>query len=148
LVFLLAMGFDMRIVPIGSTTHRRKALRKGFQPDCAFYIARAAEMQAKDPADDDPETMPPADLIIEVDVTSPSLPRFPIYAAFGVPEIWRFQDGRVWFYRLEQGEYIELRASLAFPPLTPEQATKFVENGQRLSALAWGNQILDWARRQ
>ena len=38
---------------------------------------------------------PPPDLVIEVDVTHSSVPRMPIYAALGVPEVWRLAEGAV-----------------------------------------------------
>ena len=85
---------------------------------------------------------------IEVDVTSPSLPRFPIYAAFGVPEVWRYKNGRVSIYRLEQNRYVEAPSSSAFPPLTPEIATRFMEDRKRLDNIAWAHAIQDWARQQ
>jgi len=147
LVSILAEEWDIDVMGFGSMTYKRKALQKGFEPDSAFYVARAAEIRAKDLDEIDPENAPPADLIIEVDVTSPSLPRFPIYAAFGVPEIWRYKDGSVSFYRLEQGRYVEAPSSLAFPPLTAEIATRFVEDRKRLKMAGWGRQIRDWARR-
>jgi Uma2 family endonuclease len=148
LVFALGVGLGIRVTPIGSTTHKRKALRKGFEPDSGFYVAKAVEMEAAGLIPEDPETLPPADLIIEVDVTSPSLPRMPIYRAFGIPEIWPYKDDRVFFYRLEQGGYVESASSLAFPPLTAELATKFVADRIRLGNIAWANQVLDWARVQ
>ena len=32
---------------------------------------------------------PPPDLIVEVDISHPSLDKFPIYASLGIPEVWR-----------------------------------------------------------
>lgn len=39
------------------------------------------------------ESDPPPDLVLEIDITSSSLDKRPIYAAFGVSELWRY-DGR------------------------------------------------------
>jgi Uma2 family endonuclease len=38
---------------------------------------------------------PPPDLVAEIDVTHRSLDREAIYAAMGVPEIWRFDGNRL-----------------------------------------------------
>jgi Uma2 family endonuclease len=148
LVSILSMEFGIRISEAGSMTYKRKVLEKGFEPDSAFYVARAAEMEAIDDDEVTAENAPGPDLIIEVDVTSYSLPRFPIYAAFGVREIWRHKDGCVSFFRLEKGRYVETSSSLAFPPLTAAQATKFVEDRLQLGNIAWERQVREWARRQ
>jgi Uma2 family endonuclease len=118
LVQLIAMDLGINFRQLGSTTFKRKRLRKGFEPDSAFYFASAAEMEGLDL---DPEIDPPPDLIIEIDVTSPSLDRFPIFAAFGAPEVWRYHGSRVTFHRLEIGQYVETPRSSALPPLTSQR---------------------------
>jgi Uma2 family endonuclease len=147
-VVLLSEELGIRVSEAGSMTYKREALLKGFEPDSAFYIARAAEIEAKDLDEITPENAPPADLIIEVDVTSMSLPRFPIYAAFSVPEIWRYQNDRVSFYRLELDQYVEIKSSIAFPPLTSQMATVFLEDRKRMDNITWARRVRDWARAQ
>lgn len=145
LVEVLAEEFGIDVCAVGSMTFQRENLRKGFEPDSAFYIAHATEVEGTevDPAGD-----PPPDLIIEVDVTSPSLPRFPIFAAFGVPEVWRYDGSRVTIHRPEGGRYVEVASSPAFPPLTAEIATRFLEERRRLRSTQWVRQVRDWARQQ
>ena len=84
--------------------------------------------------------------MIEVDVTSPSLNRFPIFAAFGVPEVWRYDGLRVVIFRLSGADYREAGASGIFPALTSERATEFLEASQRLNSLEWLRQVRQWAR--
>lgn len=61
---------------LGSLACRREDLDRGLEPDECYYVGR-----------------PPPDLAVEVDITVSSVPRQPIYAALGVPEVWRY-DGR------------------------------------------------------
>jgi Uma2 family endonuclease len=145
MVDVLAVEFGIDVIQVGSTTFKREELQKGFEPDSAYYIARAAQVQGRyvDPADD-----PPPDLLIEVDITSPSLPRFPIYAAFGVPEVWRYDGARVAFYRLEGGRYGETASSLAFPALTSEIATRFLNERKEVPSTQWVRRLQEWARQQ
>ena len=145
LVDVLAEEFDLDVRPFGSMTFQREDLQKGFEPDSAYYIAHASKVEGTevDPAGD-----PPPDLIIEVDVTSPSLPRFPIFAAFGVPEVWRYDGSRVAIHRLEGGRYVEVASSSAFPSLTAEMATRFLEERKRLRSTQWVRQVREWARQQ
>lgn len=90
--------------------------------------------------------LPPPDLIIEVDVTSESLDRFPIFAAFGVPEVWRYDGSRVAFFRLEAGRYAESDCSAALPPLNAALATQFLEESRRLASYEWLRRVREWAR--
>jgi Uma2 family endonuclease len=38
--------------------------------------------------------------VIEIDITSPSLDKFPLYAAVSVPKVWRYDGTHVTMYRL------------------------------------------------
>jgi Uma2 family endonuclease len=144
-ILLLCGELRIRAHPIGSTTIKRKRLQKGFEADSAYYFARADQIR---PRDVDPETDPPPDLVIEVDVTSPSLPRFPIFAAFGVLEVWRYVGPRLEMYVSEGGQYIETASSLAIPPLTADMATEFINERDRLDLPEWVDFVRDWARQQ
>jgi hypothetical protein len=60
---------------------------------------------------------PPPDLIIEVDYTSASLDRLPIYLALGVPEVWRYDHPIMQIYQLSHGVYIPCDVSPTFANL-------------------------------
>jgi Uma2 family endonuclease len=66
----------------------------------------------------DLETDPPPDIVVEIDVTNESLSKFPIYAALGVPEIWRYDGARFDKYERQQSEYVACSTSRSFPELT------------------------------
>jgi Uma2 family endonuclease len=51
---------------------------------------------------------PPPDLVIEIDITSPSLDKFPLYAVIGVPEVWRYDGTHVTMHRLAGERYVEV----------------------------------------
>jgi Uma2 family endonuclease len=63
---------------------------------------------------------PPPDLLLEVDFSSSSLNKEPIYVALGVSEIWRYANGELTLKQLQQGQYTQLIFSPAFAnlPLT------------------------------
>ena len=75
---------------------------------------------------------PAPDLIVEVDITSLSTGRQNIFAAFGVPEIWRFDGEKMQILRLENDKYIEIPNSLSLPKVTPEILTEFVNKSETL----------------
>src|SRR5438876_5554095 len=82
----------------GSTTWKRSRLRKGSEPDTCFYVANAPKIIGKRKID--LESDPPPDIVVEIDTTNESLSKFPIYAALGVPEIWRYDGKRAYIYKL------------------------------------------------
>ncbi len=75
----LAVELEIDFRNFGSATFRRKDLKKGVEPDSCFYIQSVTAIKGK--RDFTLDDAPPPDLIIEADVTSSSLPRFPIFAA-------------------------------------------------------------------
>src|SRR6516225_1845301 len=105
-----------RRIPIQScrsTTFRRMDLRRGVEPDNCYYIENEAVV--RDREDADLAIDPPPDLVVEVDVTSKSIARLPIYAALGVPEVWQWRDETMHVLRLKSRKYVKVRASQALP---------------------------------
>lgn len=144
IVEVIAEEMDLDIANLGSTTFRREEFKRGFEPDSCFYIQNEERIRGK--IEIEPGVDPPPDLIIEVDITSPSLDRFPIYARFGVPELWRYDGEKLAIFKLENGEYAEAAQSIALPPLTSESLTHFVEEGLTLKRTTWVRKLREWAR--
>ncbi len=127
---------ELDFITAGSTTFRKDKGRKGFEPDDSFYFKNADIIRRKD--DIDLSIDPPPELIIEVDVTSPSLPRFPIFAEVGVSEVWRYDGTDVIFYRLqENGKYQQVAESLCLPKVKSITITQLVEASFELSRREW-----------
>ena len=144
LVEVLAEEWNLNIARLGSTTFKREDLQKGFEPGSCFYIQHAREIIGKEEIDLSED--PPPDLTIEVDITRESLNRFPIFAAVGIPEVWRFDGTSVTFFHLESGLYKESDHSLAFPALGYEIATEFLMQSKKLKSTVWLREVRDWAR--
>lgn len=133
-------------VRTGSTTFKRKDLAKGFEPDSSFYFRDAAAIRAK--GEEDLATDPPPELVIEVDITSSSLDRFPIFAAVGVREIWRYDGQRVRFHTLDGNNWRLIDESLVLLPMTAAQATIFLERDRHEKASDWLRALHEWIRAQ
>ena len=130
----------------GSATFKRQDLSKGFEPDSSFYFRQADAIRGKDEID--LATDPPPELIIEVDISRSSLNRFPIFAAIGVAEIWRYDGQRVQFHALEGKAYRPIDQSLVLPPMTAAQATIFLERDRHEKAILWLRALREWIRAQ
>jgi Uma2 family endonuclease len=109
----------------GSTTFRRKEKAKGLEPDECYYFKDEAKMRGRKRVDLSKD--PPPELVVEIDVTSRSVPREGIYAALGVPEIWRFDGDRMQCLHLIGGKYAVRKMSVAFPFLEPALLLRFIE---------------------
>lgn len=136
------MGLD--VDALGSMTFRREDLDRGFEPDSCFYIQNADQVFGK--AELDPAVDPPPDLVIEIDITSPSLNRFPIYAQFGVAEVWRYDGERASIFVIEDGGYVEVVRSKSLPLLTATDVSRFVEESKTTKRRAWIRKVREWAR--
>lgn len=147
LVEVVAEETNRDFHPAGSTTYTREDLEKGFEPDSSFYLDERAE-RVRGKSELDLLVDPPPDLIIEIDITRSSLPRLPIFAAVGVPEVWRYDGTRVIFCRLAEGSYVEVERSIALPPLTSRQAGVFLAESRREKGPAWLRRVREWVRAQ
>ena len=128
----------------GSVTLKQEELARGFEADASFYVTHVSRVRGLSRID--LHSDPPPDLVIEVDVSRSSLDKLPIYAALGVPEVWRCRSGSVYVYRLVGANYVETNQSEVLPGLTSTQLTAFAQEGLWESRQAWRQRIQDWAR--
>lgn len=131
----------------GSTTFKLAEKKRGLEPDRCYWIQNAPRMRGRD--EYDPESDPPPDLAVEVDITSSSLPRMSIYADLGVPEIWRYKNGVVTIHLLrETGDFEESDVGLAVPALTPEVVTRFLNLRSELDDTDLLKAFVRWVREE
>jgi Uma2 family endonuclease len=146
LVLAVADEVGITAEDLGSTTFRREDLERGFEPDSCFYMRNEEAIRGKDRIDLTVD--PPPDLVIEVDITSPSLDKLSIYARMGIPEVWRY-DGRKVSVLILGGEgYAETARSVALWPLTSEILSRFIEESKTLERRAWMRKVREWARKR
>ena len=127
---ILAEELGVALEPRGSSTFKRRRLLKGAEPDASFYVKNAAAIVGKRRIDLSID--PPPDVVVEIDITSESLSKFPIYAALGVPEIWQYQyNGKqACIYHLVDEDYVEASASRSFHSLTAQAITDYIEQSK------------------
>lgn len=126
----LAQNLDIDYLPAGSTTFRREDLARGFEPDECYYIDNAYGMRGKDEVNLDFD--PPPDLSIEVDIASSSLDRMSIFAAVGVPEVWRHDGQKLIFNILRNGVYLVSETSTVLPNVNSVELTSLLEQSKGL----------------
>jgi len=146
LVELLAEEFEVESRAFGSTTYKRKDLKRGFEPDSCFYFKNEARMRGKKRLDLSVD--PPPELVLEIDITSLSLKKLPLFAAFGISEVWRFDGKEVEILILKSSEYCRTESSLALPKVTAAAISHFVHESVKTGRLEWIKKVRAWARQQ
>ena len=115
LVCAAAEVLEMNLRRAGSVTLRLRPKQAGAEPDSSFYIQ--SEALVRHLTELDLQVDPPPDLVVEVDITSSSDRRMPIYARLGIPELWQYDGLTVQYYLLKDDEYEAVQISPTFPNL-------------------------------
>lgn len=141
----LAEEFGMQLAPYGSMTFRRADLERALEPDQCYWIAHEAQMRGM--RHWDPATHPPPDLVIEVEISRSVLDRIGIYAALGVPEIWRY-DGEALRVEILQSDrtYQPVEHSPTFPSVPLEEFVRFLQPQEGVSYLDIIRSFREWVR--
>ncbi len=144
--FIIALAEELGIEArsAGSTTLKRKIIKKGIEPDTCYYIQNESAIRGKETLD--LETDPPPDLAIEIDITSSSVNKLEIYSALGVPELWRYNGQNLKFYQLLEGQYVESEFSVTFPIVRVSDISRFIEQSKTMGEIALLKSFRVWVR--
>jgi Uma2 family endonuclease len=144
LVTTVAEELGIDILNLGSTTYRRADLLRGFEPDSSFYIQSLDRVIGKKTLDLSVD--PPPDLVIEVDITSNSINKLPIFASIGIPEVWRYDGASFSLHILTEGSYPESKNSSVLPKLHASVIASFIEDAKVTRSTAWLKSVRRWVR--
>ncbi|MBC6479314.1 MAG: Uma2 family endonuclease [Hormoscilla sp. GM7CHS1pb] len=129
LVEALADELEIEIMQLGALRLDREDLTRAVEPDTCFYIQNELRVRGKkiNLTED-----PPPDLVFESDYTSSSIDKFLLYAALGVPELWRYRRETLQVYQLIGGKYEPSNTSTAFPVLPIAEVPGFIAQSQAI----------------
>jgi Uma2 family endonuclease len=129
----------------GSTTWKRKAKKRGIEADRSYYLTSAPKVRGKPEVD--LKSDPPPDLAIEVENTSSSIDQLGIYAALGVPEVWRYDGESLTIHALQQkGNYAEQTQSQFLPPAATAKMVEWLGKCDDFDETDWVKQFRQWVR--
>jgi Uma2 family endonuclease len=144
LISALAEELDIDLESRGSATFRKKIKARGVEPDTCFYVQNAHCLIGQRTIDLNVD--PPPDVAVEIDNTADSTKKFSIYASLEVPELWLYNLTQVRFYKLEDGVYYEIENSIAFPLLSSDMLTNFIEQSKTEGQTATLKAFRKWVR--
>ena len=140
LVHLAAEVLRINLKGYGSTTFRRRDIKRGFEPDACFYSKNLYRVLGKKSKLDLLKD-PPPDLVVEIDLGRSSLNKESIMAQFGVPELWRYRRRSWRILVLTPGGYRERSESSILPGLTRALITTLIEQSRTVEPLAWNRTV-------
>ncbi|MEH1835594.1 MAG: Uma2 family endonuclease [Nostoc sp.] len=143
-IIALAEELGIEVRSAGSTTLKRKRLKRGIEPDTCYYIQNELAIRGKENLD--LENDPPPDLAIEIDITSSSVNKLGIYSALGVTELWRYDGQNLKFYQLIEEQYVECKFSIAFPIVSVSEISRFIEQSKSMGEIALLKSFRAWVR--
>jgi Uma2 family endonuclease len=125
LVECLAEELGLPLVPVGNVTVAREDLDRGFEPDECYYIQNAARVVGVKALDF--ERDPPPDLAVEIEKSRTVIDRLPLYAAVGLPELWRYDGDGLVVLRLQADRtYAPVSVSPTFPGVPLADLVRFL----------------------
>ena len=146
-VLMLARGLGHPCSGAGSTTWERPELKKAKEPDACFYLDH--EPMIRGLKEIDLNIHPPPDLAIEIELTRPLGAGLAVYAALGVPEVWRHDGQRLDFLHLEaDGTYSTQDRGRSFPGLRSWEVLGWLQRAEAIDQANWSVEVEDWARRE
>ena len=137
------LGIDME--NLGSTTFKREDLERGFEPDSCFYFEQAALVRSKEELDLSVDPSP--ELVIEIDVTSTSIRKDPIYAQLGIREVWRYDGNALRIGKLVGEGYLASETSEALPLVTATVLSQFLERSRTATRPELVKSFRQWIRK-
>jgi Uma2 family endonuclease len=146
---LATVWFEERSIPslcCGSMTFQSELREKGLEPDDCWYFSHIEEMQQHDEFDADQH--PPIDLALEVDVTTNSEVKLPIYAALRVREVWLCGPSAIRVMGLKRGKYVEQEGSRVLPDFPLERALNLVQERHACDDTALMRKFREWIRQE
>lgn len=143
LIGVLADEMDLEVEGLGATTFTREDLERGFEADSCFYVQNVDKIRNKERID--LATDPPPDLVIEIDITNPSINKLLLYGEFGVPEVWRYNGDRLEMLCLRENQYEATEESVAFPKVSATVLTRLLQQGKALGRTGWLRMTRAWA---
>ena len=89
---------------------------------------------------------PAPDLVVEVDITSRSRQREKVYGALQIPEIWRFDGQTLTLLVWQEGAYVRVERSLAFPQVEAKAIEGFLQRAMETDYLEPVREFREWLR--
>jgi len=124
LVRLLSLRLKFKFRSFGHATMKKSKAQRGKEPDGCFFIRSCDLIGRRKHLDF--ENDPPPDIAVEIDLSTKSISRLPIYRGLQVPEVWIYNGSVLTIYRLDDQGYASVDRSVELLVLTSQLLTNFL----------------------
>jgi Uma2 family endonuclease len=128
LVRLLSLRLKFKFRSFGHATMKMSKARKGKEPDGCFFIKSCDLIGPRKRLDF--ENDPPPDIAVEIDLSTKSTSKLPIYRGLQVPEVWIYNGSVLTIHRLGDQGYKSVDRSVELPVLTSQLLTSFLNDAE------------------
>lgn len=143
IVRAISLATRTRFISGGSTTFKRRSLRRGLEPDRCFWTQNQAKLHGVKQID--LQIHPPPDLVIEVEISRRLLDRRAIYARLGVPEMWLYNRKGFQILLLDKSlGYQSSTRSASFPVIRFDGIEALVQSAWSVDELEWHGLVEKW----
>lgn len=113
MIELYALERDIDLTGGGSTTWKKKAKKRGAEPDECYSIGKMMRIP---------------DIALEVVITSGTIDKLDVYEGLRVPEVWFWKDGAFSLFRLEKKGYEPISKSGFLPDLDLSKIASIIKS--------------------
>ncbi len=128
LIRVVTLRLKIKMRSFGRATMKKSKVLAGKEPDGCYYVKSLALIGRKIRLDFEHD--PPPDIVVEVDLSTNTIPKLPIYQRLGVSEVWVYDGYEVTIYRLGEQGYEPAEQSVELPGFTSELLTEFLHASQ------------------
>ncbi len=128
LVRLLSLRLKFRFRSFGHATMKKSEAQRGKEPDGCFFIKSCDLIGRRKRLDF--ESDPPPDIAVEIDLSTKSIPKLPIYHALRVSEVWIYDGTKLTIHRWSDKGYVGVERSEELPILASQLLTDFLNDAE------------------
>ncbi len=128
LIRLTTFRLGIRLRAFGRATMKKSKSLAGKEPDGCYYFKSLPLIGRKIRLDFTHD--PPPDVVIEIDLSTNTIPKLPIYQRLQVPEVWLYDGYEMTIYRLGKQGYKPIAESLELNGFTKELLTEYLNASQ------------------
>lgn len=141
------LGIELK--GLGETTWKRADVERGLEADQCYFLDATkidAVQEALARRSNDVADYPNPDLAIEVDISTSAVDRPGIYAALGVPELWRFDGEELTIEQLDEAGAYRASESSRWLRVRATDVLRWLLHEDTRNERAWAERLRDWVR--
>ncbi|WP_416667253.1 Uma2 family endonuclease [Egbenema bharatensis] len=151
-IMVLVDEFSLPVTEVAPVLLTHVEMGYASEPDACYYFRE--EPALKNQTEIDLTRLPAPDLVVEVALTKSNIEKLPIYAALGIPEVWRYittagekvLEGKLLIYQLQDGQYQQTPTSRQFSSVNHDRITLFIEHSDSMSLATAIKMLRAWVK--